>query len=139
MTRETFTRYLATVEELALTVSGNPEMADALGLNADDSPEQAAEQLKRHPEIVRVLEKHDFSPRQYASYTLRMAGAMFAAGALESGMVDEMPEESNTPDTQFMTENWDWVTQEYARLQEKFPAPIPAEEESEEYDEGYEQ
>lgn len=129
MTRETFTRYLATVEELALTVRDDPAMADALGLNADDTPEQAAEQLRQHPEIVRVLTKHDFSPRQYASYTMRMAGAMFAAGALESGLVDEMPEESNTEDTQFMTENWDWVQQEYARLQEKFPRAAPADEE----------
>lgn len=137
MTRETFTRYLETVEELATTVRDSPEMAEALGLNADDTPEQAAEQLEQHPEIVRVLAKHDFSPRQYASYTLRMAGAMFAAGALESGLVDEMPEESNTADTQFMTENWDWVQQEYARLRDRFP---PTERRSdEEYDEGDEE
>lgn len=128
MTRETFTRYLATVEELALTVRDDPALVDALGLNTDDTPEQAAEQLRQHPEIVRVLTKHDFSPRQYASYTMRMAGAMFAAGALESGLVDEMPDESNTADTQFMTENWDWVQQEYARLQEKFPRTAPADE-----------
>src|SRR5690606_23164346 len=127
MTRETFTRYLAMVEELALTVGDDPAMADALGLNADDTPEQAAEQLGQHPEIVRVLTKHDFSPRQYASYTMRMAGAMFAAGALESGLVDEMPDESNTADTQFMTENCDWVPQEYSRLQEEFPR-TPADE-----------
>lgn len=117
LTRDRFERWVAAIEELGRVArTTSPEVAEAIGVNADESVEDAVARMRRYPAITDALRTHGFTPESYVGFMTNMIYAMGAHMAREGGHDVPSTYPVNEQDVRFIAENQEWVQEQWSRL-----------------------
>jgi hypothetical protein len=108
LTSDKLQRFDSARKSLQELQKSHPEIK---GADDDENIGQIVKRLQKYPEVVAVLSRNSFAPREFAVCTLTMVQVMIAVGSKKAGLYKEYPPEMlksvSKANLDFGEQHWD--------------------------------
>lgn len=96
--------FFAIQRNFAVAIQADPELDPAMNISEEDTATYAA-RLEATPALRAAITQQGISVREYAMTSEALLGALMAQGALDAGLLQELPEGLNPQHVEFVRTN----------------------------------